>query len=638
MKILLIEDNPDSRLSLRRLIEKRGHEVTACGSAEEAQTELAKTAFPFLILDWMLPKKSGVELCREQRALSGGDEMYILLVTARVNPEDLEEAMTAGANDYLTKPFDVRRMNVRLSVAERHIRQLQERNQARHELLESVQRTADILEKTSDGFVTLDRNWNFTYCNAQAEKMLQKLRRKLIGRSLWKTFPHLVGSVFEENLRRVMEEHISREFEATDRNGAFEVNSYPSGDGLSIFVRDITQRKRVEDERLTTSKLESLGTLAGGIAHDMNNVLTVISGNIGLAQLEAPEHSGNLPAFLARAGQAAQQAARLSGQLLTFSKGGAPLKKITALDDLLARAAEFSLYGSNLRARVEIEDHLGKAEIDVGQIEQVINALLINAREAMQNGGVVCISAENFRITRDAHLPLPLGRYIKIAIMDAGSGVPPEIATKILDPYFTTKPTSSGLGLSICYSIIKKHGGFLHLENNGPTGATFSFYLPMAGAHSASDPLQPNEEGEETNPQRVLVMDDEAAIRELTTQLLSTLGYEVTAVPDGTEAIRLYEKAARQGEAFQAVILDATVRGGVGGVETIARLRTLDPDVNAIICSGYSDAAAISQFLSYGFRGALSKPFTCRELAEVLEKSIAAGVSPNEREKPAGAR
>jgi signal transduction histidine kinase len=244
----------------------------------------------------------------------------------------------------------------------------------------------------------------------------------------------------------------------------------------------------------------------------MNNVLTVISGNLGLAQLEAPAHCGNLLSFLAKAGQAAQQAARLSGQLLTFSKGGAPLKKITSINDLLTRSAEFSLYGSNLRARVEIEDHLGKAEIDVGQIEQVINALLLNAREAMPNGGVVYVSAENFRITENDLLPLAPGRYIKIAISDAGEGVPLDLATKIFDPYFTTKPSSSGLGLSICYSIIKKHGGFLHLETNGPTGATFSFYLPMARAKSVNDPLQPNEPSEEgTHLQRVLVMDDEAA-------------------------------------------------------------------------------------------------------------------------------
>jgi PAS domain S-box-containing protein len=510
-----------------------------------------------------------------------------------------------------------------MCVAERHIQQLQERNAARGELLEAAQRTADILEKTSDGFASFDRDWNFTHLNARAEKMLKHSREELTGRNLWESFPDLLGSVFEENFRHVMEKQSAQEFEAIDKNGLYEVHSYPSGNGISVFFRDITERKRMEDERLTTSKLESLGTLAGGIAHDMNNVLTVISGNIGLAQLEAPAHCGNLLSFLARAGQAAQQAARLSGQLLTFSKGGAPLKKVASVAELLTHAAEFSLYGSNLRAAIEIEDHLGKAEIDVAQIEQVINALMINAREAMPQGGAVAVTAENHKLTEGTALPLPPGRYIRVTIADGGTGVPLELATKIFDPYFTTKPASSGLGLSICYSIIKKHGGYLHLENNSPAGATFAFYLPTAQAKAGGDAVVPNDDRQRTTQNRILVMDDEAAIRELTTQLLSTMGYEVTAVPDGTEAIRLYERAARKGESFQAVILDATVRGGVGGVETIARLRNLDPQVNAIICSGYSDAAAISQFLSYGFRGALSKPFTRRELAEVLQKSFA---------------
>ena len=422
-----------------------------------------------------------------------------------------------------------------------------------------------------------------------------------------------------------MSDQIAIEFEALDIKGKawFEVHSYPSGGGISVFFRDITERKRAEDERLTTSKLESLGTLAGGIAHDLNNILTVISGNIGLAQLEAPSHhSGNLLSFLAKAGQAAQHAARLSSQLLTFSKGGAPLKKVASVADLLQHAAEFSLHGSNLRAAIEIEDHLGKAEIDVGQVEQVINALIINAREAMPNGGSVNVSAENIQIDEKCGLPLEAGRYIKVAIADHGPGVPPELVDKIFDPYFTTKQTSSGLGLAISYSIIRKHGGFLHLEDSSPAGATFAFYLPAARGKVMSDSLQPNDRSFHFNHQRILVMDDESAIRELTSQLLATMGYEVTAVPDGSEAVRIYERAVRKGEYFRAVILDATVRGGLGGVETIERLRSIDPEVNAIICSGYSDEAALSEFLSYGFRGALPKPFTRRELADALQKAL----------------
>jgi PAS domain S-box-containing protein len=627
MRILLIEDHADSRHNLSRLIEQRGHEVVACASAEEAEIELAKgERFPFLILDWMLPGKSGIELCRDLRARANGDETYILLVTARANLEDLEQALASGANDYLTKPLDARRLSVRLSVAERHIIGFQERNQARAALQESARRMTDILEKTSDGFFAVDTDWNFTYLNAEAEVMLGAGRETLLGQNIWAKFPELAGSIFEQNYRAVMHHQIAIEFEALDAQGRtwFEVHSYPSGGGISVFFRDITERKRTADERLTTSKLESLGTLAGGIAHDLNNILTVISGNIGLAQLEAPNESGTLLSFLAKAGEAAQHAARLSSQLLTFSKGGAPLKKVASVSDLLQQAADFSLHGSNLRAAIEIEDHLGKAEIDVGQVEQVINALIINAREAMPNGGSVNLSAENVQIDEKSGLPLEAGRYIKVAIADHGSGVSPELTIKIFDPYFTTKETSSGLGLAISYSIIRKHGGFLHLENNSPAGATFAFYLPAARGKVVSDQLQPNDGSFRFNHQRILVMDDESAIRELTSQLLATMGYEVTAVPDGSEAVRIYERAVRKGEYFRAVILDATVRGGLGGVETIERLRSIDPEVNAIICSGYSDEAALSEFLSYGFRGALPKPFTRRELADALQKALEA--------------
>jgi two-component system cell cycle sensor histidine kinase/response regulator CckA len=627
MKILLIEDHPDSRRNLCRLIERRGHEVVACATVEEAEVEIEKERFPFFILDWMLPGKSGVEFCRDLRARPNGDETFILLVTARSDGEDLEQALEAGANDYLTKPLDARRLNVRLSVAERHIRQIEERNHARVALQESAQRMGDILEKTSDGFFALDTNWNFTYLNVEAEAMLGLEREQLIGRNIWEKFPNLAGSVFEQNYRRVMTEQIAREFEAPDVNGKawFEVHSYPSGNGMSVFFRDITERKRAEEERLTTSKLESLGTLAGGIAHDLNNILTVISGNIGLAQLDAPPHCGMLLSFLGKAGQAAQHAARLSNQLLTFSKGGAPQKKVASIADLLQRAAEFSLHGSNLRAAIEIEDHLGKAEIDVGQVEQVINALIINAREAMPAGGAVSIFAESFQLDETNGLPLPPGRYIKVAISDRGPGVPEDLTLKIFDPYVTTKPDSSGLGLAISYSIIKRHGGYLHLESNSPAGATFAFYLPAARGQMLSDPLQPNERTFHFNRQRILVMDDEDAIRDLTAQLLATMGYEVTAVPNGSEAVRIFERAARKGEYFQVVILDATVRGGLGGVETIERLRNIDPQVNAIICSGYSDEAAVSEFLSYGFRSALPKPFTRGELAEALQKALPAG-------------
>jgi two-component system, cell cycle sensor histidine kinase and response regulator CckA len=625
MKILLVEDHPGSRRNLQRLIGARGHEVTAVGSAEEAEAALAVEFFPFLILDWMLPGKSGVDLCRELRARPNGDEMFILLVTAKADTEDLEQALEAGANDYLTKPLDVGLLNVRISVAERQIRELAERNQARAALVESAQTMTNILEKTTDGFIAVDRDWKLTYINAEAEALVGQKRGELLGHLFWERFPSLVGSVFQRNYERVMAEHVAIEFEAVDPTGKiwYDVHAYPSNGGVSVFFRDISERKKSETERLTTSKLESLGTLAGGIAHDLNNILTVISGNIGLAQIEAPADSGSLLGFLSKAGQAAQHAAHLSGQLLTFSKGGAPLKKVVPMGDLLERSAEFALYGSNLRADFDIAVDLWKAEVDSAQIEQVVNALMLNAREAMPQGGTVRVRARNIVFEENTNAPLPPGRYLKVTISDRGTGIAEDLRSKIFDPYFTTKPTGTGLGLAISYSIVKKHGGLLLLESSSGEGSVFAFYL-RASENAATTSTDHRVTGRpfHYNHQRILVMDDEEAIRELTSQLLGTLGYDVTAVPDGLEAVRIYERALRKGEHFQAVILDATVRGGLGGVATIERLRSMDPQVNAIICSGYSDEAALSEFLAFGFRGALPKPFTRSELADALQQSF----------------
>jgi len=624
MRILLVEDHPESRRTLQKLIERRGHDVVAVGSAEEAKIELANQPFPFLILDWMLPGKSGVELCRELRARPKGDEFFILLATARDEPADLEQALEAGANDYLTKPLDAARLSIRLSVAERRIRAMNERFQARAELQETLRKMTDILDKTSDGFFAVDRDWKFIFVNPQAEKLLERRRADLIGKDVWMEFPQFKRDVFEKNYRRAMSEQVAVEFEASDANGQvwLELLAYPSGGGVSVFLRDVTDRKRMEQERLTTSKLDSLGILAGGIAHDLNNILTVISGNIGLAQIEAPSNGSALLSFLAKAGQAAQHAAQLSNQLLTFSKGGAPLKRVASIRDLVTQAAEFSLHGSNLRAELDIPGDIWSAAVDPAQIEQVINALIINAREAMPDGGTIRVTGRNIDIDRDSGLLLRSGRYVKVTITDSGRGIDPRSVAKIFDPYFTTKPSSTGLGLSISYSIIKKHEGLLQLEHTSPRGSIFSFYLPATDAQpSIPEPTLANQVFNFTN-QRVLVMDDEAAIRDLTSELLATLGYQVTSVADGKEALQTFEQAMRRGEKFQAVILDATIRGGMGGVATIERLRDIDPDVTAIICSGYSDEAALAEFLAYGFQAALPKPFTRHELANVLQRAL----------------
>ncbi len=624
MKILLVEDHQGSRRNLQRLIERRGHEVTACGSVEEAETALAVEKFPFLILDWMLPGRSGVELCRELRTQPDGDEPYIWLITGRSDTKALEEALEAGANDYLLKPVDAGRLNLRLSVAERQIRGLAERNESRAALRDYARNMTGILENTTDGFLALDADWKFIYVNPKAASLLDCSRDELLGESFWEKFPKVYG--FETDYRKKMAEGAALEFEATDAtsNHLFEVHAYPSGRGISVFFRDVNRRKTTEEERLKASKLESLGTLAAGIAHDLNNILTVISGNIGLAQFGAPEGAGTYLPSLSKASRAAEYAAHLSNQLLTFAKGSIPHKQAASVGELLTHACEFALHGSNLRAEIQIAPDLWKAEVDAEQIKQVINALILNARDAMPFGGTVRLQATNQELTPEENSVLAPGHYLKVSISDHGEGITPEVAAKMFDPYFTTKALASGLGLSIGQSVVKKHGGLLHLESSSADGSTFAFYLPATDVKLSAGKVSGRERRFNFDRQRVLVMDDDASIRELTSQLLGTLGYDVTSVPDGVEAVRAYERALRAGEKFQAVILDATVRGGLGGVATIERLRHVDPDVIAIICSGYSDEGALTEFLSYGFRAALPKPFTRTELGDVLQRVIAA--------------
>lgn len=626
MKILLVEDHQGSRRSLQRLIERRGHEVVAFASAEEAENALAQEKFPFLILDWMLPGKSGVDLCRELRAQPNGDEMYIWLITGRSDTKALEEALEAGANDYLIKPVDAGRLDVRLSIAERQIRNLSERNESRAALRDYARNMTGILENTTDGFLALDADWKFIYVNPKAASLLDCSRDELLGEGFWTKFPKVCGSLSEGDYRKKMAEGNAVEFEANDVTGnrRFEVHAYPSGQGISVFFRDVNQRKTSEEERLKTSKLESLGTLAAGIAHDLNNILTVISGNIGLAQFGAGDSGAAYLPSLAKAGKAAQYAAHLSNQLLTFAKGSIPYKQVTAVGDALAQACEFALHGSNLRAEISIATDLLKAEVDADQIKQVVNGLILNARDAMPFGGTVRLEAKNCEIKGESETALPAGRYIKVSVSDHGEGITPEVAAKMFDPYFTTKALASGLGLSIGQSIVKKHGGLLHLESTSADGSTFTFYLPAVATKATRVQDGVRERQFNFDRQRVLVMDDDASIRDLTSQLLATLGYDVTTVADGQAAITTYERALRSGKKFQAVILDATVRGGLGGVATLERLRNVDPEVVAVICSGYCDEAALNEFLTFGFKAALPKPFTRAELGDVLQRAIAA--------------
>ena len=402
-----------------------------------------------------------------------------------------------------------------------------------------------------------------------------------------------------------------------------EVTYDESGQAIRMVgtILDITDRKKIEDELLKTQKLESLGILAGGIAHDFNNLLTAILGNISIAERFADSDSkDNIHKALKEAENASLRAKSLSQQLLTFASGGLPVKKVISPGSFIKETVDFALKGSNVRCKYSIPDDLAPVEVDEGQIGQVIQNLIINAYQAMPEGGVIKVRAENINIDSKKTLPLKLGRYVKISIKDSGIGIPKKHISKIFDPYFTTKQTGSGLGLATTYSIIRNHGG--HITVNSKVGAGTTFYVYLPATDKKVDLEIDTGKGSLLGQGRILIMDDEEIIRNFLCDALRHFGYKVESAINGEEAIKLYKRASGLGQPFNAVILDLTVPGGMGGKETVKELLKIDPDANVIVSSGYSKDPIMAEYDKYGFKGVVAKPYNLKELSAVVYKVI----------------
>jgi len=388
-------------------------------------------------------------------------------------------------------------------------------------------------------------------------------------------------------------------------------------------------RKQVEDStRLLqqAQKMEAIGTLAGGMAHDFNNLLSIILGNVSMAK-EDLNQEGEISDFLSEAEEASLRAKELTHQLITFSRGGAPVRKRASMIGLLKESASLALAGSNTECDFSIAEDLWPVEYDESQMRHVINNLVINAHEAMSDGGTIRLCAQNLVIgkyQRD-HLPLQEGAYVKISVADQGVGIPEEDLPLIFDPYFSTKERGCqkgmGLGLATAYSIIHKHGGHIAVESASGVGTSFHAYLPASDKETL--PKQKVETKPFAQKGTILVMEDERMLRSLTGQMLERLGYEAKLVRDGDEAIALYEKALASREPFDAVILDLTVKGGMGGKEAIGKLKEMDPDIKAIVSSGYSDDPVMTNWRKFNFGGAIFKPYRKEDLKMALRRLLA---------------
>ncbi len=403
--------------------------------------------------------------------------------------------------------------------------------------------------------------------------------------------------------------------------GAPIINKNGALIGVLIAFRDISEKRKTELEIARTHKLESIGILAGGIAHDFNNLLTGILGNMSIALIQ--DDVEKIKQSIRNSEKATNKAIGLTHQLLTFSKGGSPVRENGSIVELLYDAPKFSLRGSNVSCKFEIDKKISNLNIDSGQISQVINNLIINASQAMPEGGKIMITARNIYLDSKSSVKLQLneGKYIKISIQDEGIGIPVEFQKRIFDPYFTTKKTGHGLGLYICYSIIKNHNGIIELESQVGVGTVFHIYLP---AHDSSTVIKQKTEETElvTGTEKILVMDDDKIIRDLLEEILKMLGYDFDFVEKGEDAIEFYQVAMKNECKYDLVIMDLTIPGGMGGKEAIVELKKIDPAVKAIVVSGYSTSPVMSSFQDYGFKGMIQKPFNIKKFGETLRLVI----------------
>ncbi len=512
------------------------------------------------------------------------------------------------------------------------VRDITQRKQAETNIAAEKERLAVTLRSIGDGVITTDISGNVVLLNKVTEKLTGWGNEEAAGRPLEDVF-----RIINEQTREVCDNPVTKVLnsrqivalanhtvlvarDGTERiiadSGAPIMDSESNIIGVVLVFRDVTKQLKTERELLKVQKLESVGVLAGGIAHDFNNILAAILGNINLAL-----HNADLPEspkkLLMEAEKASLRAKDLTQQLLTFSRGGAPIKESASLDTVIRDSANFVLHGGKVACQFDIPDNLLLVDIDKGQISQVIQNIVLNASHAMPEGGTVRITCEN--ISSDDILPGPFSpkkMFVKISIQDEGIGMAPNVVDKIFDPYFTTKQKGSGLGMAIAHSIINKHGGHISAESSPGIGTTFTICIPATAQTKVAKEktIEPQKSSAKT---RILLMDDEEMVRKIAQAMLTELGHEVVLSANGEEAIKLYKEAVNN-KKFGFVLVDLTVPGGMGGKEAAQGILAIDPNAKIIVSSGYSNDPIMAKFADVGFCAALVKPYKLQELSEVI--------------------
>ncbi len=512
---------------------------------------------------------------------------------------------------------------------------LQEVARSEEALSAEKEQLAITLRSIGDGVITTNAKGCIALINKVAEELTGWIQEEALDKPLDSVF-HIINEKSRERRENPVlaiiqsghTEELSGQTVLLAKDGSERIisasgapifNSYGMPIGVILVFKDITEKVKMQEELLKAQKLESVGVLAGGIAHDFNNILTAILGNISLAKMHV--HPGEaIFVNLEETEKASLRAMNLTQQLLTFSKGGEPIKKTTSVVEVIRDSALFALTGSKNSCEFDFEENIWPVEADDGQIGQVIHNLIINASQAMEDGGTIHISIKNLNSIAHLSTVANEGKYIEIKIDDHGKGIAKESLPYIFDPYYTTKHMGSGLGLASAYSIIKKHNGFISVESEQGSGTTFFVYLPVSEKSIA--PTGFMKEEMLMGSGKILVMDDDEMVRTVTGVMLDSLGYDFECAKDGQEAIVLYMKAMEDGTPYDAVIMDLTVPGGMGGLDATSHLLERDQNIKAIVSSGYANNPIMANFKQYGFVAVVSKPYSIEYLSKTLHEVL----------------
>jgi len=501
-----------------------------------------------------------------------------------------------------------------------------ERKQVEDALQESEKRYRSLVDQLPVGIAHTTLDGKIIYQNPHAQKMWGYSAQELseLNAKVFYVHPEDRNELVE-NLKAKSEHSFEYQLRRKDGRvfwgkGITTVVQDTRGNVIyQGILEDITDRKRMEEDLRRVQNLESLGLLAGGIAHDFNNVLTGVMGNLALL-LRFLDKDSTEYEIAQEAQQAATKTKGLTQQLMTFAKGGAPIKESASIEALIRETTELSLHGANTKPEYHFADDLPSVDIDTGQMGQVIQNLVINADQAMPEGGILKISADNVEVSEEDPLPLEAGTYIRVSVEDQGVGISKSMLGKVLDPYFSTKESGHGLGLSISHSIIQRHNGHMSVRSEIDVGTTFTFYLPTSEKQAVVVDEQKKELSVGTG--RILLMDDEETIHRMVGRTLKVLGYEVKSVYDGDEALRVYKEALGSDKPFNVVIMDLTIPGGMGGKEAVGKLHRIDPHARVIVSSGYAHDPVMANFADYGFSGSVAKPVDLEELADTVKRVL----------------